>query len=185
MASVSDPWQFYRARAYRADAGRFVQRDPLRYIDSANQYAYALDRPLDFTDSLGTDCASWTAWQPSQQNNYYRCMADCADAKQKEMDDFQNSPCATIVSDFSWMWDACNSYEPKVPNCGQLVYNALVHTYGASAVNHCMSEYSCIFNTTCQSKCTKDPESEPTEPSGPTAPWPGPMPPPPPLKPPH
>ena len=52
-ASASDPWQFYRARAYRADAGRFVQRDPKRYVDSSNNYVYVAGRPLLLNDPLG------------------------------------------------------------------------------------------------------------------------------------
>jgi RHS repeat-associated protein len=51
-SSVSDPWYHYRARAYRADAGRFVQRDPIRNSDP-NLYAYVQNKPLDMTDPTG------------------------------------------------------------------------------------------------------------------------------------
>jgi RHS repeat-associated protein len=52
-SSVSDPWYFYRARAYRADAGRFVQRDPEHYREAANMYTYAMQKPLSVTDPTG------------------------------------------------------------------------------------------------------------------------------------
>ena len=51
--SVSDPWYHYRARAYRADAGRFVQQDPLTYHEGANAYTYVGVSPLNQTDPLG------------------------------------------------------------------------------------------------------------------------------------
>ena len=54
QSSVGDPWYHYRARAYRADAGRFVQRDPLSHRDSSNDYVYLSLRPLDGTDPMGT-----------------------------------------------------------------------------------------------------------------------------------
>ncbi|MFN6554606.1 RHS repeat-associated core domain-containing protein [Mycolicibacterium septicum] len=41
------------ARAYDAELGRFLQRDPLGYPDSPNPYAYALHNPTRYTDSLG------------------------------------------------------------------------------------------------------------------------------------
>jgi RHS repeat-associated protein len=51
-SSVSDPWYHYRARAYRADAGRFVQRDP-QAANDANRYAYVEHDPIAFTDPRG------------------------------------------------------------------------------------------------------------------------------------
>ena len=52
-ASVSDPWQFYRARAYRADAGRFVQRDSIGYQDGADLYGYTRHNPTNYNDASG------------------------------------------------------------------------------------------------------------------------------------
>ncbi|HZL98914.1 MAG TPA: RHS repeat-associated core domain-containing protein [Planctomycetota bacterium] len=57
-SSVGDGWQFYRARAYRADAGRFVQRDPLGVADGANLYSYVHLDPLRLVDPSGMMC-SW------------------------------------------------------------------------------------------------------------------------------
>ena len=52
-SSFGDPWYFYRARVYRADAGRFVQRDQLEYRDGANMYSYAMLAPLEHVDPAG------------------------------------------------------------------------------------------------------------------------------------
>jgi RHS repeat-associated protein len=41
------------ARAYDPDLGRFLQPDPLGYIDGLNQYAYARHAPALYTDRLG------------------------------------------------------------------------------------------------------------------------------------
>jgi len=53
-STVTDPWFFYRARAYRADAGRFVQRDPRHYSDSSNTYHYVGASPVTYVDPLGS-----------------------------------------------------------------------------------------------------------------------------------
>jgi RHS repeat-associated protein len=51
--AFGDNWYHYRARTYRPDAGRFVQRDPLGLHDGSNSYTYALLKPLQHIDPLG------------------------------------------------------------------------------------------------------------------------------------
>jgi RHS repeat-associated protein len=54
VGSVSDPWYHYRARAYRADAGRFVQRDGVEFSgEKKNSYPYVLNQPIGMTDPTG------------------------------------------------------------------------------------------------------------------------------------
>jgi RHS repeat-associated protein len=53
VATFGDPWYHYRARAYRADAGRFVQRDPGHYADGSSLYAYVGNSPALATDPTG------------------------------------------------------------------------------------------------------------------------------------
>jgi RHS repeat-associated protein len=43
----------YRARTYNPTLGRFLQRDPLDYIDSMNLYEYVASRPTVATDPFG------------------------------------------------------------------------------------------------------------------------------------
>jgi RHS repeat-associated protein len=45
---------FYRARQYSSTLRRFVQRDPLEYVDGPSAYAYCRMRPTIFTDPSGT-----------------------------------------------------------------------------------------------------------------------------------
>ena len=52
-SSVSDPWYHYRARAYRSDSGRFVERDPAGLVEGNNAYCYVRNQPLRFTDPTG------------------------------------------------------------------------------------------------------------------------------------
>ncbi len=49
---------FYRARYYDAVKGRFIQRDPLGYVDGANLYEYALSNPINFVDPMGLDAGT-------------------------------------------------------------------------------------------------------------------------------
>jgi RHS repeat-associated protein len=44
---------YYRARYYGPAQGRFLQRDPLGYNDSVNEYQYCSSSPIMFTDPLG------------------------------------------------------------------------------------------------------------------------------------
>src|SRR5262249_24541437 len=44
---------FYRARYYDAGKGRFLQRDPLGYVNGVNLYEYVTDRPTFTTDPTG------------------------------------------------------------------------------------------------------------------------------------
>ena len=45
----------YRARAYDPEAGRFLQRDPLGYVDGLGLYEYVRSRPPRFVDPLGRE----------------------------------------------------------------------------------------------------------------------------------
>lgn len=44
---------FYRKRYYHAGLGRFMQNDPLEYIDGMNMYEYVKSSPTHWTDPLG------------------------------------------------------------------------------------------------------------------------------------
>ncbi len=57
-ATFGDDWYFYRARMYRPDAGRFVQRDPLGYLDSPSLYHYVTNRPMNHVDPRGSQSVS-------------------------------------------------------------------------------------------------------------------------------
>src|SRR6185436_6712810 len=49
-----------RNREYHPTLGRWAQRDPLKYIDSANLYEYVRGDPLNRTDPPGTGpCDKW------------------------------------------------------------------------------------------------------------------------------
>jgi RHS repeat-associated protein len=65
-SAIGNPWTFtgrqideeaglyfYRARYYDAAKGRFVQRDPLVYVDGMNLYQYVRSRPTRVTDPDG------------------------------------------------------------------------------------------------------------------------------------
>lgn len=44
---------YYRNRMYDPRLGRFLQRDPLGYVDGMNMYAYVVNNPRNFVDPMG------------------------------------------------------------------------------------------------------------------------------------
>jgi RHS repeat-associated protein len=44
---------YYRARMYNPGLGRFLQTDPMGYIDTVNPYAYCANNPLNWIDPWG------------------------------------------------------------------------------------------------------------------------------------
>lgn len=67
-SAIGNPWGFtarqydsevglyhYRARAYSPELRRFIQRDPLEYVDGPNPYAYVHNRPTSRGDPMGLD----------------------------------------------------------------------------------------------------------------------------------
>jgi RHS repeat-associated protein len=67
-SAIGNPWMFagrqldeetglyyYRARYYDPNKGRFMQRDPLEYVDGMNVFEYVSSRPTYSADPTGTD----------------------------------------------------------------------------------------------------------------------------------
>ncbi|MFC1602278.1 RHS repeat-associated core domain-containing protein [Pseudomonadota bacterium] len=63
---------YYRARNYDCESGRFLQRDPLGYLDGMNLYLYVRDNPLRYTDPSGNGTAS------ARNNAESKCRANLA-----------------------------------------------------------------------------------------------------------
>ncbi len=53
---------YYKNRHYSPKIGRFLQPDPLGYVDGLNSYQYAFNDPLQFTDSLGLSSNPGRPW---------------------------------------------------------------------------------------------------------------------------
>ncbi|MGQ0553764.1 MAG: glycosyltransferase [Planctomycetota bacterium] len=91
-ASFGDDWYWYRARTYRPEVGRFMQRDPAGYVDGANRYGYVMNSPIPSKDPYGlqavtagstNDCSfSFTPNKPPTTPAEYRaCVGACKKAK--------------------------------------------------------------------------------------------------------
>jgi RHS repeat-associated protein len=66
---------FYRARYYDPVKGRFLQRDPLGYVDGMNLYEYARSNPVRWTDPLGLWCGECEPGIPNEFHNKVAGMA--------------------------------------------------------------------------------------------------------------
>ncbi|MCX5637101.1 MAG: hypothetical protein NTX52_05335, partial [Planctomycetota bacterium] len=60
---------YYRARYYAPTTGRFLQRDPLEYVDGMSLYEFARSNSLRWKDPLGLYCGECTP--PSHGRNAY------------------------------------------------------------------------------------------------------------------
>jgi RHS repeat-associated protein len=55
---------YYRARTMHPSLGRFMQHDPLKYINSMNLFSYCIGNPLKYTDSYGNSVDDDVCSQP-------------------------------------------------------------------------------------------------------------------------
>jgi len=53
---------YYKNRYYDAEAGRFIQNDPIGYWNGLNLYQYTKNRPTQFSDPMGLSLI--IPWQP-------------------------------------------------------------------------------------------------------------------------
>lgn len=53
---------YYKARVYEPQLGRFLQPDPIGYVDTPNLYAYVLNDPVNLVDPLGLDVINCFGW---------------------------------------------------------------------------------------------------------------------------
>jgi len=56
-------WYDYRMRHYRPGLGRFVQRDPMEYIDGSSRYVYVRNAPIQYSDPLGLMVGAVDDWE--------------------------------------------------------------------------------------------------------------------------
>ncbi|GEM_PF-2305926 len=81
---------YYRARYYNTTTGRFLQRDPLGYVDGPNPYTYCLNAPINWVDPLGL-CVEKEQWWENIDFDYIL----------NQFEDFSNSMAANPMSDGS------------------------------------------------------------------------------------
>lgn len=61
---------YYRARTMHPGLGRFMQHDPLMYVDGYNMYEYVNNRPIVLVDSRGMNQQDCSSGNCSSKNGY-------------------------------------------------------------------------------------------------------------------
>lgn len=61
---------YYRARYYDPNGGRFTARDPMGYADGINRYAYVGNNPVNFNDPNGLVARAAATWVDTQSTSY-------------------------------------------------------------------------------------------------------------------
>jgi RHS repeat-associated protein len=61
---------YYRARHYSPELRRFIQRDPLEYVDGPNAATYASSRPCARRDPSGTKEKTWKEVYDAEERNW-------------------------------------------------------------------------------------------------------------------
>ncbi len=78
---------YYRARTYDPETGRFMQRDPLEYVDGMNLFEYVSSRPIILKDpyglfytttecpdsTFGTTCMTKAGEPTDKESGYMEC----------------------------------------------------------------------------------------------------------------
>lgn len=54
---------------YNADLGRWISRDPMRYVDGTSLYGYARSNPQNASDPSGLSCSGTTSCQTRPENS--------------------------------------------------------------------------------------------------------------------
>jgi len=92
---------YYRARYYDPVWGRFLQQDPLGYVDGMNLYEYVRENPVNWVDPRGLACGSGEFQDLVFRDNFVffnftkacedhdRCYSNCENTKEKCDDQFR------------------------------------------------------------------------------------------------
>jgi RHS repeat-associated protein len=151
--AFGDNWYHYRARTYRPDAGRFVQRDPLQYVDGSSLYIYVNNGPLNSVDPTGL-CSNFSPTLPIN-GSQSRCVLLCEKAKSDYMASLASKPeCSGAVSTYSNCLSLfCASLPPDLAlECG---INCMDTASGTPQGLACMACYGSASGFNCSDECSK------------------------------
>jgi RHS repeat-associated protein len=104
---------YYRARYYDPRSARFLQKDPMRFVNGVNLYAYTMNNPTNFADPLGLwrnpsdifedairDARGSGLPDPHNglQDAYRHCLASCMRKLPEKVDRSNRELSGTIVT---------------------------------------------------------------------------------------
>lgn len=130
----------FRARAYQHTNGRFIHKDPLKYIDTYNLYQFAFNSPINYSDNLGMSsvfgvhsnrrCGKYPLWVcdkvdaivshlPYVSHRYDLQTKICSKAGDEECHNNKKCKC-TAESVFNMMASQRRFAAPAIPIFGEL-----------------------------------------------------------------
>ena len=140
---------YYRARYYDPNMGRFLEIDPVGYIDSMNLYTYVLNNPIILIDPMGLGVGGYPIWVPPPRAGK-RCCKEWSEPSWKLLGYSSAARCANAV--FNDAWDVIGGSLTQLIGSG---VGYFVHPVGPGLIIGSGIQWSIAYAVCADRMCTR------------------------------